>query len=753
MDKIKKNAILKFFVGIILAVSLMIMLITGIIEAMLIYRGYPTTGKKDDIKEEYFQETANKYSQMAINDYTRLLEEKDKYTDNYFKDNFSEDTCNMAFTIEAYEDKDKYPVVSNYSCEDYQYSNEEYRNIEYNYDNKKFSYSISLEEVNDMLNSDSEEVFEEYEGEYDEEYDEGLYYYYDYSVFENDENEIYINNGESSYILNDNKDFANKYEDFIKDIEKNYTDFYISDMYYDMNSESIQIYYSVCDSVDVVLNYYIKSELTAYDDFYYVENICDFIINFNLLLLIVSIIITLISVIYLTLAAGHIKGKDEISLNRFDKIPYDIVGFVVVSICCACIGMINEMTYAHSFKATVILAFPFVIISMLALVAMYYTTVARIKTNTLFKNTVLYRIWKKFTGLVKYLWSNFSIYWKYLGVFAAIVFMEIIVISADTDIDFTIVCIFFANAFIAAIMAVALINMNKLKEAAKEIASGNINYEVDTDKMLWEFKNHGMHLNAINDGIQAAVEEKMKSERMKTELITNVSHDIKTPLTSIISYVDLLSKEDINNQTALEYIEVLDRQSARLKKLIEDLIDASKASTGNVQVQLEEVDVKVLLEQALGEFYEKLENKGLSAVVSCKTENATAMADGKLLWRIFDNLINNISKYAQDNTRVYIDVEDMIKTFDSARNDVKSSDMDEKSTYLKVTFKNISKEELNISGDELIERFVRGDSSRNTEGSGLGLSIAKSLIELQGGKMEIIVDGDLFKVVLLLLRA
>ena len=219
----------------------------------------------------------------------------------------------------------------------------------------------------------------------------------------------------------------------------------------------------------------------------------------------------------------------------------------------------------------------------------------------------------------------------------------------------------------------------------------------------------------------------MKSERFKTELITNVSHDIKTPLTSIINYVDLLEKEEINNETAKEYIGVLSRQSARLKKLIEDLIEASKASTGNVSVNLSQFELGILLTQALGEYEERFAQNNLQVVLNKTDETLLVMADNRHMWRVFDNILNNIAKYAQPNTRVYIDA-------------------NRKNNIAEISFRNISKDALNISGDELMERFVRGDSSRNTEGSGLGLSIAKSLTEVQKGKLDIQIDGDLFKV-------
>ena len=229
--------------------------------------------------------------------------------------------------------------------------------------------------------------------------------------------------------------------------------------------------------------------------------------------------------------------------------------------------------------------------------------------------------------------------------------------------------------------------------------------------------------------MQNAVNEKMKSERMRTELITNVSHDIKTPLTSIINYVDLIKKEKPENEKIKEYIGVLDRQSVRLKKLIEDLVEASKASTGNLTVNLAECEAGVLLSQTVGEFDERLKNAGLTPVLNIPEEPVKIMADGRHLWRVFENLTGNVCKYSMPGTRVYMEL---------VKRDGKAV----------ITFKNISKYELNISGEELMERFVRGDKSRNTEGSGLGLSIARSLTELQKGEMRIEVDGDLFKVTL-----
>ena len=220
----------------------------------------------------------------------------------------------------------------------------------------------------------------------------------------------------------------------------------------------------------------------------------------------------------------------------------------------------------------------------------------------------------------------------------------------------------------------------------------------------------------------------MKSERFRTELITNVSHDIKTPLTSIINYVDLIKKEGVTDPVLQEYVEVLDRQSLRLKKLIEDLMEASKASTGNLSVNLEVCDATVMLSQVVGEFAGRAEANNLELVVDCPEPPVTIMADGRHLWRVLDNLMSNVCKYAMPGTRVYINLE----VFHG---------------MVIMTFRNISKSPLNISSDELMERFVRGDSSRNTEGSGLGLNIAQSLTSLMNGNMAIQIDGDLFKAI------
>lgn len=273
----------------------------------------------------------------------------------------------------------------------------------------------------------------------------------------------------------------------------------------------------------------------------------------------------------------------------------------------------------------------------------------------------------------------------------------------------------------------------RLLEGAKRMRSGDLESKVEDKYLVGCFREFAGELNGLADVAMVAAQNQLKSERMKTELITNVSHDIKTPLTSIINYVDLLEKPHTEEEQKA-YVEVLSRQSQRLKKLIDDLMEMSKASTGNIQVEIAEIDAVEAVTQALGEFSDKLTAAGLTPVFHQSEENIMLLADGRLLWRAMSNVLSNAVKYALPGTRLYVDVS---ATQDKAI----------------ISFKNISGAQLNISAEELMERFVRGDCSRNTEGSGLGLNIAKSLMELQKGQLQLLVDGDLFKVTLVFPRA
>ena len=280
------------------------------------------------------------------------------------------------------------------------------------------------------------------------------------------------------------------------------------------------------------------------------------------------------------------------------------------------------------------------------------------------------------------------------------------------------------------IIMIICLMLKRLQAGARTIADGDLDHRIDTKNLYLDFKEHAECLNRIGDGLSHSVDAQLRSERMKTELITNVSHDLKTPLTSIVNYVDLLKKEELTGNAA-EYVEVLDRQSARLKKLTEDLVEASKASSGALQVSVERVNLAELLEQARAEYAGRLMEHHLQPIVRQPEGEIVVWADGKYVWRILDNLLSNVCKYAMPNTRVYMELR-------------------HEDDFVVLSVKNMSRESLNISAEELMERFVRGDSSRNTEGSGLGLSIAQNLAKLMGGEVRITIDGDLFKADVLL---
>lgn len=444
---------------------------------------------------------------------------------------------------------------------------------------------------------------------------------------------------------------------------------------------------------------------------------------------IASLISNILIFAFLMCAAGHRKGKDEIVPNIIDKIPFDLYTLILIAVACTEV-IIAGGNYIDT-VLNIIMACVFVVIDFLLCISYCMSFATRIKTGGLLKKTLIVLtltfIGRAITGLVRVL----PLIWKTLLVIGGVWIMSIILtVSIYRQAGAAILSLFFALFVLSIIAIFVTLNMKSLKKAGERISSGDLTYTVDTRNMFFEFKKHGEALNSISKGMSKAVDERMKSEHFKTELITNVSHDLKTPLTSIINYIDLIKKEDLDNETLKGYVEVLERQSARLKKLTEDLVEASKASTGNLKIESTPCELGVMLTQTVGEYDEKLKDKDLELVINKPDDPVSIMADGKYLWRIFDNLMNNICKYAQPSTRVYLDLE-------------------VKNRKAFIVFRNISHNALNIPGDELMERFVRGDSARNTEGSGLGLSIAKSLVELQKGKMNIIVDGDLFKLVLI----
>lgn len=355
------------------------------------------------------------------------------------------------------------------------------------------------------------------------------------------------------------------------------------------------------------------------------------------------------------------------------------------------------------------------------------TTAVRAKTHTLVRSTLILRALAWALGGIRTALLSLPVTWKAIVLFLAYTAFNFI---AFTDVGRYnggfILLWFLAQGGALALACWWTISFRRLRTGARAMAEGDLENRVDTHKMPPDLREHGEDLNNISMGLSAAVGEKMKSERFKAELITNVSHDLKTPLTSIINYVNLLRATDQTDPKALEYIDVLDRKSQRLKKLTEDLVEASKASTGVFNVERERIGMEQLIDQALGEWEEKLEARHLSIVKLLPEGETWVYADGRHLWRVIDNLLSNCSKYAMEGTRVYLEL---------TRGKGQAA----------LSVKNVSREAITVPADRLMERFVRGEESRNTEGSGLGLSIARSLTELQGGTFQLSADGDLFK--------
>lgn len=451
----------------------------------------------------------------------------------------------------------------------------------------------------------------------------------------------------------------------------------------------------------------------------------------------ISLLLYLASFFVLCCTAGYRRGESGLRENWLNKVPLEIYGAAVFAAELIAVQLLLAVRYYISdLKDTFWMLFAAVLVLFMGLLltAAALEVITRIKLHTLFLRTVCYSILKKVENGLKriliFARENFSMLVRISVIFIGSCAAELIIFLIFNQAAGVGLLLFAAEKGLL-FLGLLLVSMqlNKLKTAGKQMAAGDLDYKVETDGMFWDFKQHGVHLNSIGEGLSAAVDDRMKSEHFKTELITNVSHDIKTPLTSIINYVDLLKKEELQNTHAKEYLDVLSRQSARLKKLLEDLMEASKASTGTLPVELEILEAGVFLVQTVGEFEEKTKAQGLELLIKKPEEPLYIKADGRHFWRVIDNLMNNICKYAQPGSRVYINLEGT-----------------EQEVFL--IFRNTSRYPLNISSEELMERFVRGDSSRNTEGSGLGLSIAQSLMELMDGRFQLVVDGDLFKVVL-----
>ncbi|MHC1749414.1 MAG: sensor histidine kinase [Cellulosilyticaceae bacterium] len=460
-----------------------------------------------------------------------------------------------------------------------------------------------------------------------------------------------------------------------------------------------------------------------------------------------------IGLIYLTFAAGRSATKDGICLLATDKIPFEVQGIALIGIeiflaalCGRIIGGRNQLNLTSStldyfvqnivenMNNTTLMYLQIIatlaIVASLCFLVVYLSFIRHLKNKSVRKNFFIFRCFNKMSVLLSGMFVEHT-----LPVVLPIAFGTYAIISSLLCIAIAwrgnllpLIIPILLNLGMLVLMFKLGSDYKKLSQGATKISKGETNYKINLSKTLPALETLADTINHMGEGIDDAISHSLKSERMKTELITNVSHDLKTPLTSIISYVDLLKEEAIENEAAKEYIEILSERSERLKQLIEDLVEASKATTGNMRVDTTTIELDQLIQQIIGEYSDRLSEANLE-IVFTKIEPTSILADGRHMSRILENLLSNIRKYAMPYTRVYVDV---------------TTDKD----YGVVTIRNISKEPLNIASNELTERFVRGDSSRSEEGSGLGLAIAQSLAVLQKGKLEITIDGDLFKVVI-----
>ena len=448
------------------------------------------------------------------------------------------------------------------------------------------------------------------------------------------------------------------------------------------------------------------------------------LISARYLLIVLAILLLAVCLflfIFLLCAMGHKEGVDGIYQCWLNKIPLDLFALLLVFLFYAWAMFVSEIWYINGWYY-ILLIFGTAALALTLLLSV----AGRAKAPGFFKNTLIYKVFAWiFRGL-----GRIPMVWRTVLVWGALCLADLFFtfMLGWNEEQYAVLWLLSRGVLTVVILYIAS-SLKILQKEGQAIADGQTDYKgKPIPRWLPALKKHEENLQSIQSGIQKAVDEQTRAERMKTELITNVSHDIKTPLTSIVNYVDLLEKEDIQPEKAKEYVDVLNRQSARLKKLTEDLVEASKASSGCLPVHLARTDVNVLISQLAGDYMEKLEAAQLEPVFRPAPSQPVIQADGQLLSRVLGNLFANICKYALPGTRVY---------FESAADDETVS----------ITFKNISKYELNIPAEELMARFVRGDRSRHTEGSGLGLSIAQSLTELQGGTFRLEIDGDLFKAI------
>ena len=580
-------------------------------------------------------------------------------------------------------------------------------------------------------------------------------------------------------VIEDNLSSAVNYNYYIKDLKTNKISYKISDKYtlgslkdapgfihitvednamsMRINDEVSYYIYSYNDAEKMMIDspqdiyIVINDELVPGDEFYEIYTDYEMVkryIPYSIAGLIGGLILLLIIFGYLVLMSGRCEKGGEIALAHIDKIPNDIQSFFVLTAAGISLALVTSVNFSNGrydgrYSTAIIIVMIIFAIDMIIGMTYFFSMLRQFKKGVLLRNTLVFKLLRKVKNLLKkaitFIASCFSekifkpwvIGWllAYGFINCILFFISILMIDEFHGAGLIISMFFIAvfNGLAAYLLFKRLGALNKIMHGAKAISEGNLDYQLDETQMPLEFVNFAKDIQGIQSGLKNAVNDAIKGERMKTDLITNVSHDLKTPLTSIINYVDLLKKEELDNEIAKGYVNILEDKSDRLKQLIEDLIEASKASSGNLIITTEEVNLCELVIQACGEYEEKIRVANLDIRMNNTEDKVLVLADGKYMWRIVENLMSNVLKYSMPNSRVYINIE-------------------ENDGHGMLIIKNISAYPLDIDPKQLLERFQRGEDSRTTEGSGLGLSIAESLTSIQDGKFSIDIDGDLFKV-------
>lgn len=457
--------------------------------------------------------------------------------------------------------------------------------------------------------------------------------------------------------------------------------------------------------------------------------------------LVVFLLLSVLLLVYLLCTAGRDREGNATPVG-LSRLPLDLYCAAALLFLLLLVACYDDLFYHMTTVVTIALILATIAICIPIGLGLLYIFSAQLKCKNGYwwKHTVcgwcllkIYHFFRRCLHGVRAVFDLLPVIWQWLLIAGGMALSLLIAALLTFGNSYIRVSIFFPFLLLVIFACIAVVLYGSwcfgmILSGAQKMSEGELDYRIPEKKLFGAFKTCAQQLNSLSGAAKISAEKQLRSERMKTEVITNVSHDIKTPLTSIINFVDLLEKPHTEEEGA-QYLEVLSRQSLSLKKLIEDLMDLSKASTGNMAVNLTTIDIVEAANQAVGEFSDKLDKAQLSPIVRAPKDSIPVLADGRLVWRVLSNLLGNAVKYAAPHTRVYLDVTE-----------------DEKTVYL--SLRNISREELNVTAEELLERFVQGDASRNTEGSGLGLNIAKSLMEVQHGTLDLTLDGDLFKVAL-----